>query len=109
MKTENDIARAMTALSHPRRVRLFAILEAAGRKGAGFEALRRGAKLSDTTLRHHLRPMQEAGLVVRRRTGSTVTFRLHGRAARRAMEEMAERLGNLQPARLSFTQKPPLN
>ena len=108
MQTETEIARAMTALSHPRRVRLFRILESAGKEGMGFEGLRRSAKLNDTTLRHHLRPMQAAGLVVRRRIGATVSFRLHGQAARRAMEEMASRLAGLRPAHPTFAQRPPL-
>ena len=108
-ETEHAIARAMTALSHPRRVRLFAILETIGPEGAGFEALRRLSGLTATSLRHHLRPMQAAGLVVRRRNGPNIAFRLHGRAAARAMTEMTGRINGVRPAHRAFAQKPPLN
>lgn len=109
MEKDTDIARAMTALSHPRRVRLFTVLEAAGPAGLGFPELRIAARLSDTTLRHHLRPMQAAGLIVRRREGLNIRFRLDGQAARRAIGHMSERLANISPAGRAFAQKPPLN
>ena len=109
MGKDTDIARAMTALSHPRRVRLFTALEAAGPKGLVFPELKCVAKLSDTTLRHHLRPMQAAGLIVRRREGRHIRFRLDGQAARRAIDEMSERLARVKPAGRAFAQRPPLN
>lgn len=109
MQTETEIARAVTALSHPRRVRLFRILKSAGNDGVGFESLRRSAKMNNTTLRHHLRPTQAVGLVVRRREGTKVAFRLHGQAVRRAIDEMSDGLAEVCPAHRSLAQKPPLN
>ena len=53
--------------------------------------------------------MQAAGLVVRRRNGPNIAFRLHGCAAARAMEEMTGRINGVRPAHRAFAQKPPLN
>lgn len=106
---ENDqIARAMTALSHPRRVQLFDILEDAGPRGVGFEDLLKRTKFNISTLRHHLRPMQAAGLVVRRRKGVNIVFRLQGHAVLATAENVARRLADIPPAR-ARAEAPPLN
>ena len=78
MINRNDIARAMTALSHPRRVAIFEALETAGPAGLGFEALLERTRLQPSTLRHHLRPMMSARLVTSSRRGLNVFYSLHG-------------------------------
>ena len=78
MINRKDIARAMTALSHPRRVAIFEALETAGSGGLGFEPLMERTRLQPSTLRHHLRPMTAAGLVVSTRRGLNVFYRLSG-------------------------------
>ena len=103
------IAAAMTALSHPRRVALFTILEDAGPPGLGFDELLKRSKLSISTLRHHLRPMQAAGLVVRRRKGVNVVFRLHGQAVRRSADLVVQRLAAIPPSPRGGLSPPPLN
>ena len=78
MIRRKDIARAMTALSHPRRVSIFEALESAGPSGLGFEPLLQTTGLQPSTLRHHLRPMLAVGLVASSRRGLNVYYRLNG-------------------------------
>lgn len=108
MKQHQTIARAMTALSHPRRVALFDIMEEAGPSGIGFDDLLRQSGFGLTSLRHHLRPMQAAGLVIRTREGVNVIFRLHGAAMRAATEGIAKRLYRLPPMAPVRIDPPPL-
>ena len=74
MKTHrpNAIAAAMTALSHPRRVRIFDALLSGPKGGLTFEGLMKEANLSASTLIHHLKPMLAARLVATRRKGRYV-------------------------------------
>ena len=77
----DDVASAMNALSHPRRMAIFKALEIAGLDGLGFDAMveRNGLQLS--ALRNHLRPMLAAGLVARRRLARTwLSFSMAGRS-----------------------------
>ena len=66
------IAAAMTALGHPRRVRIFDALINAPAGGLTFEDLMKDANLSSSTLIHHLKPMLAARLVTTRRKGRYV-------------------------------------
>ena len=109
MDKTRTIASVMNALSHPRRIALFDILEEAGPKGVGFESLLKSTKFTATTLRHHLRPMQAAGLVIRRREGVNVIFRLHGREAQSVTEDLTRRLSRIPPAAKPRAEPPPLN
>lgn len=78
MTNHQSVARAMTALSHPRRVAIFEALEAAGPGGLGFEPLMQKTRLQPSTLRHHLGPMIAARLVTSSRRGLNVFYRLQG-------------------------------
>lgn len=69
------IAAAMKALSHPRRVRIFRILNAAP-EGLPFSSLLERAGLSIATLNHHLKLMRAAKVVATRRRGVHVLYRL---------------------------------
>lgn len=109
MKQETQIARAMNALSHPRRVMLFTILDNAGQTGLGFDELQKKTRFTATVLRHHLRPMQAAGLVIRRREGTRVVFRLHGRSLRKTTDYISHRLTQFAPPSPSMAHSPPLN
>lgn len=92
-----DIARAMTALSHPRRVTIFEALESAGPAGLGFEALMTAARLQPSTLRHHLRPMMAAHLVMSMRQGPNVVYRLNGAEVLGVASGLAARLSAIAP------------
>ena len=103
-----SVALAMTALSHPRRVVLFELLEKANPSGLGFDDLLTRTKWNITTLRHHLRLMQNAKLVTRRRKGANIRFRLHGAAVRDIAEGIARRLDRISPPPRSEQAPPPL-
>ena len=102
MTSKEQIARAMTALSHPRRVAIFEVLENAGSRGLGVEELMRSAGLRPSTLNHHLRPMIAAGLVRKTRVGLPTRLQLDGAAARNIVAEMATRMARAErPARIT--------
>ena len=91
-RRREEIARAMTALSHPRRVAIFESLLEASPKPISFETLLENTSIRRSSLAHHLRPMENAGLVRRRRQGVNVVFALHGRAVRNITENVASRI-----------------
>ena len=95
-----DIAAAMTALSHPRRVAIFDSLEATGGRGLGLEALLRETRFSLAALRHHLARMEAAGLVVRRRRGVAVHFTLASAPVLGVAATLVSRLSALEAARV---------
>ena len=96
---ERDISRAMSALSHPRRVAIMSALEETGAGGLGFSGLTERTGIQASTLRHHLRPMEEAGLVVRTRKGAVVRYHLHGMAVIDAASGVAKRLSAINRPR----------
>lgn len=65
----------MTALSHPRRIMIFELLCAAP-DGVSYTELRELTGFATPTLDHHLRPMRLAKVVVSRRKGAQVIYRL---------------------------------
>lgn len=69
-----QIAKAMSALGHPRRVAILDALAAASPAAMTFRELQARTRLSASTLNHHLDPMQAAGLVTRRLRGSIAAF-----------------------------------
>ena len=83
-----EIAVAMTAISHERRVRLLCLLSAE-RGGISFEDLLAKSGMRLSTLTHHLRPMRAAGLIATQRKGHRVLYRLETAALERAMADVA--------------------
>ncbi|MEL7466741.1 MAG: hypothetical protein AAFN79_21885 [Pseudomonadota bacterium] len=76
----SNIAAAMSALGHPRRVRIYDSLAAAPEDGLRFDALMAETGLRSSTLIHHLKPMFAAGLVITRRKGQCVHHKLRPEA-----------------------------
>jgi DNA-binding transcriptional ArsR family regulator len=96
--SENDrIAAAYLALAHPRRVRLFRLLCEQPETGRSMLGLQRATGFKDAPLLHHLRIMERAGLVTRRRTGATVLHRLTPGPLVRAMREVDMLQKSAQP------------
>lgn len=93
------IASAMTALSHPRRVAIFTILEAAGPHGATLERLLAESGLALSTLRHHLDRMERSELVRRRRHGVEVRFSIESAPLLGVCAAMVSRLNATRPMR----------
>lgn len=92
MTDTHRIARAMTALSHPRRVAIFQALKTAGAQGLSVPELLAEARLRPSTLTHHLKPMFAAGLVRRRRMGLPIRLYLDGRAVGPVIADVAARI-----------------
>lgn len=100
-KTDKDdeIATAMTALSHPRRVAIFTALAKAP-DGLSFEELLNITGFSVSTLTHHLRPMKTARLVASRRVRRRVSLRISGAAMLLAMDNVRSGIARAsQPSR----------
>jgi DNA-binding transcriptional ArsR family regulator len=72
MTKDDRIATTFTALAHPRRVRLFRLLCEQPELGQSLLSLQRATGYKDAPLIHHLRIMERAGLITRRRTGATM-------------------------------------
>ena len=72
MLPDQTVATAFTALAHPRRVRLFRLLAEHPELGRSVSQLQQATGFKDAPLLHHLRVLERAGVVLRRRTGSTV-------------------------------------
>jgi ArsR family transcriptional regulator len=69
-------ARIFKALADPARVRLLSLIAGAGLDGACVCELVPPLDLSQPTVSHHLRILQEAGLVSRERRGTWAYFRI---------------------------------
>jgi len=76
MTQDDHIATAFNALAHPRRVRLFRLLCERPEAGRSLLTLQHATGYKDAPLRHHLSVMERAGLIRRRRTGTTVLHML---------------------------------
>ncbi|GKY86732.1 ArsR/SmtB family transcription factor [Sinisalibacter aestuarii] len=76
MTNDERIAAAFTALSHPRRVHLFRLLCEQPELGRSLLSLRRATGYKEAPLIHHLRVMERAGLICRKRTGATMRHSL---------------------------------
>ena len=98
-QTRAEIARAMTALSHPRRVAIFEALEASRGRGLGQDDLLRETRFTLATLRHHLARMEAAGLVTRHRRGVAVHFRLASAPVLGVAASLVTRLSALETPR----------
>lgn len=72
MLSDQTVAIAFTALAHPRRVRLFRLLAEHPELGRSVTELQQATGYKDAPLLHHLRVLERAGLITRRRTGNTV-------------------------------------
>lgn len=89
MDTSEKIAAAFTALSHPRRVRIYRALRTAGASGLSHGALQNVTRLPPMTLSHHLKPMLAVGLVRRKQRGSFVFFSLNPGAVLDVVDNLA--------------------
>ena len=84
---DTHLARAFRALSHPRRARLFRLLAENPGAGASFLQLQLSARMSTSSLTHHIREMERCGLVRRRRKGNVVAYGLVTSSLTGALQE----------------------
>ena len=67
-------AKVFSALAHPTRVEIFMQLLATFPDGLNSKQIRTRVEITPTTLTHHLREMEQGGIIVRRPKGqSTIT------------------------------------
>jgi DNA-binding transcriptional ArsR family regulator len=88
MQSDQAVAAAFTALAHPRRVRLFRLLVEHPELGRSVKQLQRATGYKDAPLLHHLRVLERSGLILRRRTGSTVAHVLKPGSLTAAMRDV---------------------
>ena len=67
-------AKAFNALAHPRRITLFKLINEAKIIRCTFGRLQAQTKFTPAVLSHHLRVMEEGGLIKRRQAGSFTEF-----------------------------------
>jgi DNA-binding transcriptional ArsR family regulator len=71
---ENDVVRALSALAHNARLRVFRLLVVAGRTGLTPGAITEALALPPATLSFHLKELSNAGLVTQEREGRYVIY-----------------------------------
>ncbi len=72
MDRTQDIARALAALGHEARLRIFRVLVKAGHDGLTVGDIASHLGLPASTQAHHLRMLVEAGLIVQSKQGRAV-------------------------------------
>jgi len=85
---ENDVVKALAALAHPARLRLFRLLVVAGPQGLTPGAIGQQLALPAATLSFHLKELTNAGLIGQQRDGRYLIYRA-------AFEQMNALLGYL--------------
>jgi ArsR family transcriptional regulator len=72
---EDDIIRALAALAHPLRLRVFRALVVVGSQGMTPGVMAEALGASATTLSFHLKELAHAGLVEQEREGRNLIYR----------------------------------
>ncbi len=72
---ENDIIKALSALAHPVRLKVFRALVVAGEPGMTPGVLQEGLEIPATTLSFHLKELANAGLVNIERSSRNLVYR----------------------------------
>ena len=75
MSSERDIARALAALGHEKRLAIYRLLVKAGDRGLTVGEIGRHLGAPPSTLAHHLGALVDAGLVIQERHGREVISR----------------------------------
>mgnify|MGYP002623918874 FL=1 len=83
-------------LAHPRRARIFKLLAERPELGHNLLSLKLATRLSDRVLDHHLRIMERAGLLRRRRKGAETQLILQTAALMRAIGSATEIAGRMK-------------
>ena len=72
---ENDVIRALAALAHPMRLRVFRALVVVGPEGLTPGVMAEALQSSATSLSFHLKELAHAGLVTQEREGRNLIYR----------------------------------
>ena len=85
---ESEVIKALAALAHAHRLRVFRALVVAGRQGMTPSVMSEGAGIAPTSLSFHLKELVNAGLATQERVGRHLVYRA-------AFEKMDALLGYL--------------
>ena len=85
---ENNVVRALGALAHPLRLKVFRALVVVGAPGLTPAAIMAGVQIPAATLSFHLKELMNAGLVTQERASRNLIYRA-------AFGQMNELLGYL--------------
>ena len=77
MKNDTELANLFGAFAHPSRIAVLRNLLANAPNGANFGRLAKAVSLSPSTLTHHLREMEKAGVLIRQEQGRSTQFHLN--------------------------------
>lgn len=77
MKSDQDLATLFSAFAHPSRVAILRSLLPSGPAGQSFGGLAKALAMSPSTLTHHLREMEQAGVLIRAAEGRATRLRLN--------------------------------
>jgi DNA-binding transcriptional ArsR family regulator len=88
MKTDSELATLFASLAHPSRIAVFRCLLKHGRPGQSFGELAKAIEISPSTLTHHLREMEAAGILRREVAGRSTTLLLELDAMGAAIQQM---------------------
>lgn len=83
-----NIANSLKALSHPRRMAIFRLLSTHPTGTLNFQTLQSATRLSTTTLVHHLREMERAWLITRKRKGTEAHYQMTPQSLLTSMESL---------------------
>ena len=72
---EIEVVRALSALAHPMRLRMFRLLVVGGKTGLTPGAITEALEVPATTLSFHLKELTHAGLVTQERDGRYLIYR----------------------------------
>ena len=72
---EDDVIRALAALAHPMRLRVFRALVVVGPEGLTPGVMAEALQTSATSLSFHLKELAHAGLVTQEREGRNLIYR----------------------------------
>ena len=72
---EDDVIRALAALAHPMRLRVFRALVVVGQGGLTPGVMAEATRSSATSLSFHLKELAHAGLVTQEREGRNLIYR----------------------------------
>jgi len=98
MQSDQTLAEAFNALAHPRRIRLFRLLNENPEIGRSVGTLQQVTGFQKAALLHHLRVLERAGLLARRRSASTTAHILKPGPLTAAIGEVQRLSAKAKPA-----------
>ncbi len=90
MMNDSEFSALFAAFAHPSRVAILRLLLPHGFHGKNFGEVGRDLDISPSTLKHHIREMEDAGVVVRKVTGRTTNLRVNLSALASAVDQLTE-------------------